>query len=227
MTNPIDPQILSLAAHEFRTPASVVGGYLRMLQRDQDPPLSERQRHMVDEAARSCGRLVELVAELSELGKLDSTTATGASLPFDFFETIGDVANGVHEASDRGVQLELIGLASGAPIQGDRTRLGAAIRAILRAVLRERPGPETVIADRRLVRDGVSTSAVVVVGERELVQRGVNAKTRFDELRGGLGLSLPIARRVIEKHGGRLESPAGPDGRGVAIVTLPLSEHSR
>ena len=28
------PQLLSLAVHEFRTPASVVGGYLRMLQRD-------------------------------------------------------------------------------------------------------------------------------------------------------------------------------------------------
>jgi len=40
----IDPQLVSLAVHEFRTPASVVGGYLRMLQRDADPQLSERQR---------------------------------------------------------------------------------------------------------------------------------------------------------------------------------------
>ena len=31
------PQLLSLAVHEFRTPASVVSGYLRMLQRDGDP----------------------------------------------------------------------------------------------------------------------------------------------------------------------------------------------
>lgn len=221
MTHSIDPQVLSLAAHEFRTPASVVGGYLRMLQRDQDPPLGDRQHRMVDEAARSCARLVELVAELSELGKLDGDTAVLASEPFDLFEMLGDVAADVHESSDRGVQLEIRGPASGAPVRGDRTRLSAAIAAVLRAILRERPGPGTVIADRRLVRDGVSTSATIVAGERELVLRGVHGATGFDELRGGLGLSLPIARLVIEKHGGRLESPAGPDGHGVAVVTIP------
>ena len=30
------PKLISLAVHELRTPASVVGGYLRMLQRDTD-----------------------------------------------------------------------------------------------------------------------------------------------------------------------------------------------
>src|SRR5262249_54075067 len=43
------PDLLSLAVHEFRTPASVIGGYLRMLQRDVEP-LTPRQRKMVDEA---------------------------------------------------------------------------------------------------------------------------------------------------------------------------------
>ena len=30
------PTLISLAVHELRTPASVVGGYLRMLQRDTE-----------------------------------------------------------------------------------------------------------------------------------------------------------------------------------------------
>src|SRR5262245_7992754 len=62
-TAPTDAQLLSLAVHEFRTPASVVGGYLRMLQRDVDPPLGERQRKMVDEADKACGRIVALINE--------------------------------------------------------------------------------------------------------------------------------------------------------------------
>ena len=44
------------------TPATVVGGYLRMLQKDADPPLGERQQKMVDEAAKSNARIVALVA---------------------------------------------------------------------------------------------------------------------------------------------------------------------
>ena len=66
------PKLLSLAVHELRTPASVVGGYLRMLQRDTETPLSDRQRKMVDEAEKSCARLVALIAELSEVGKIDA-----------------------------------------------------------------------------------------------------------------------------------------------------------
>jgi signal transduction histidine kinase len=44
----------------------------------------------------------------------------------------------------------------------------------------------------------------------------------FDEKRGGLGLAVPLARRVIEKHGGRVVSSEN-QGRSIAIVTLPLS----
>ena len=61
------PQLLSLAVHEFRTPAGVVSGYLRMLQRDTDHPLSSRQSKMVGEAEKSCARIVALVGELSEI----------------------------------------------------------------------------------------------------------------------------------------------------------------
>src|SRR5262252_2706148 len=60
------PELLSLAVHEFRTPASIVGGYLRMLQRDADQPLTDRQRKMVDEAEKSCARLVDVAAHVHE-----------------------------------------------------------------------------------------------------------------------------------------------------------------
>src|SRR5882724_11620242 len=95
------PPLLSLAVHELRTPASVVGGYLRMLQKDQNPPMSERQLHMIDEAEKSCARLVAIVAELSEIGKLDSGVVRFAQRPFDLFSLIGDLAELVHEGSDR------------------------------------------------------------------------------------------------------------------------------
>src|SRR3954465_3808057 len=122
----IDPQLLSLAVHEFRTPASVVGGYLRMLQRDSDPPLSERQRRMIDEAEKSCARLVAIVAELSDIGKLDAGTVKLAQQPVDLFSLAQKVADLVHEARDRDVQLKTSGPSDGAAITGDATRLHAA-----------------------------------------------------------------------------------------------------
>src|SRR5207247_3974169 len=103
--------------------------------------------------------------------------------------------------------------------------LRSAFSAVCRALLREEPASCTVVADRRVAsQDGVS-SAVIVVAEQATVQAAYESKpAAFDEKRGGLGLALPLARRIIEGHGGRLWAPASKVGRGAAIVALPLSE---
>jgi signal transduction histidine kinase len=123
-------ELLSLAVHEFRTPVSVVGGYLRMLQRDEATPLAARHRKMVDEAEKSCARLVALVAEMSEVSKLDAGVTTLGRDPLDVFEVVQEVAEGVHEAADREVRFEVRGQATGAAVRGDSARLRGAFGAI-------------------------------------------------------------------------------------------------
>jgi signal transduction histidine kinase len=215
------PQLLSLAVHEFRTPASVVGGYLRMLQRDSDVPLSERQRRMIDEAERSCQRLVALIAELSEIQKLDSDLIELVQQGFDAFPAMAEAAQGVHEVEDRNVRLVVRGESAGASVQGDVTRLRAAFAAVFRASMREMPADTTVVAERRLARQDGQESAILIVADEPNVQASYDAEpVPFDEKRGGLGLALPIARRIIERHRGRIWSPAG--SRATAIISLPV-----
>src|SRR5471032_1681148 len=123
MTTPDDYQkLLSLAVHEFRSPASVVVGYLRMLRRDTDAPLTDRQLKMVDEAEKSCARIVALVAELSEVGRLDAGLVTMTQRPLNLFALVQEVADDVHEAEDRGIRLEIQGAAE-AQMVGDADRL--------------------------------------------------------------------------------------------------------
>ncbi|HEX3704979.1 MAG TPA: HAMP domain-containing sensor histidine kinase [Vicinamibacterales bacterium] len=223
------PKLLSLAVHELRTPASVVGGYLRMLQRDDDSPLNERQRKMISEAEKSCARLVQLVAELSDVSKLDAGLIALARQPLDAFALAEEVAGGVHEAEDREVRLEVRGASAGAPITGDAGRLRTAFHSIFRAILREQPAAGVVVADCRRELDGTAGRAVIVVARSEYVQAAYSAPASdFDDKRGGLGLLLPIARRVIEANGGRITSPVEPEnadtaaGRGAAVITFPL-----
>ena len=173
--------------------------------------MSERQRRMIDEAEKSCARLVAIVAELSDIGKLDSGAVKFAQQPLDLFSLVGKVAELVHEASERDVHLKLIGPSDGA--HDDRRRRRAcstAFDAIFRAILREKPG-----------RAPWSPSAGCETARRRPARRRDRRPTKaayktaydrepgpFDDKRGGLGLALPLARRVIEGHGGRIWSPA-------------------
>jgi len=225
------PPLLSLAVHEFRTPASVVGGYLRMLQRDGDG-LSDRHRKMIDEAEKSCARLVGLIAELSDIGKIDSGLLTLNRERLDVFSLVSEVAEHVQEGRDREVRLDVRGEGS-AEIVGDRSRLRDAFSAVFRAILREKAGPSAVVVDRRRVTEDGASSAVVVIADESTVQTAYErTRSAFDERRGGLGLALPIARRVIERHGGSIWSPEGASAsgdndataRGSAIVRLPITE---
>src|SRR5262245_64143590 len=83
----------SLALHELRTPITVASGYLRMLLREQAGPLTDQQRKMLQEADKSCGRIGSLVAEMSELGKLEDGQIQVARVPLDLAALIVEVAS--------------------------------------------------------------------------------------------------------------------------------------
>jgi signal transduction histidine kinase len=224
-------QLLSLAVHEFRTPVSVVGGYLRMLQRDTENPLNDRHRKMVEEAEKSCARIVALIGELNEVSKLDDPLAPLPQESFDLFAVMREVAGESHEAADRGVQLKMRGPSSGASLNGDLVRVHHALGSLVRAVLREQQDNGVVVAECRLTRDRSASTAVVAIANEAEVAVALNAPPApFDERRGGLGLILPIARRVIEHHGGHLWSPPsekfGVGSKGAVVLSIPVQSNS-
>jgi signal transduction histidine kinase len=174
-----------------------------MLQHDADSALSDRQRKMIDEAEKSCSRIVALLGEMSELARLEAGTAALGRVPFDLFAALTDVAAGVVESKDRGVDIELRGASTGAPISGDAARMKEAFAALFRAVLREQPGSCTVVVDRRVE---AGRAAVAIANQNEIERVWATPPDTFNEHRGGLGLALPIARRVVEHAGGRVSS---------------------
>ncbi len=221
---------MSLAVHELRTPVTVVSGYLRMLLREQAGPLTEKQKKMLEEAERSCARIGTLVGEMSELGKLESGEAPLSAQPVDLAALLVELASGMHEGDDRGVRVETRGTNQPVMVTGDRTRLGTALRALIHAAVRERGEPGVIVVECSILSNSTPASALVTIGDEATVRalaEAARSEPPFDEWRGGLGLALPIGRRVIERQGGALWSVAGDHSRAGSAVRLPIAGESR
>ena len=219
--------MLSLSVHELRTPVTVVAGYLRMLLREQAGPLTEKQRKMLEEADKSCGRIGALVAEMSELGKLEAGELSIARQDVDLSQLTAELASELQEGRDRGVQLELRGVDRPVMVTADRTRLAVVVKTIVHAALRERGEPGVVVVTCAALGETAPPWAVLAVGEESLIPTLIDTarsevSPSFDEWRGGLGLAMPLGRRVIEAHGGALWSSPGPQSRSGTGLRLPL-----
>jgi signal transduction histidine kinase len=224
---PIDPRwprLLGLAVHEFRTPITVVAGYIRMLLKERAGAISDQQRRLLEEAEKSCGRLSALVSEMSDLSSLEGGTAALNRGSLDLAALLTEVIAALPPLPDREVAVALDGSSRPLPISADATRLRGALTSVLLALRREVITTDRLIVRVRQSRGSEPSGYRILVADAATIDSigdpDPAALDRFDEWRGGSGLSLAIARRIIAQHGGSLHAaPGGP--AAAAIIFLP------
>jgi K+-sensing histidine kinase KdpD len=224
------PKLLSLTAHEFRSPLTAVAGYIRMLLAERAGPVSDQQRRFLEEAERSCNRLSLLLSELSELSQIESGEAKFKRSPVDLSVLLAEAIAAIPALPDRLIDFQLRSEAA-AIVLGDATRLKSAFTAVLVALRRELVTSDQLVVVVKSQADGGPTAIRITVGEPHRIATLENLRppdlAGFDEWRGGLGMSLTTARCVLEKHGGRILAPAldGTDddkaAKAAAVITIP------
>lgn len=215
--------MLGLVAHELRSPASIVSGYLRLLQQDCDG-LSSRQRRMVDQAGSACGRMLGLLQEMGELAALEGTEPLPAPMGVQVFDVCDEALKSVQ--TEDGPAPVFICHESDRPtvVDGNAAWLKRAFSALMSATAREhRMNP--LQCHGFVVGGAESQHAVMAFGPRGLSDDRTDLiahREAFDRWRGGTGLSVPIACRMIEAHGGSVWSPGGPRSRA-SVWMLPVA----
>jgi signal transduction histidine kinase len=214
-------RLLSLLAHEMRSPGAVVAGYLRMLKGPSTSDMPEREQKMIEEANRSCARLLHVVQELSDFGELSSNGELTRE-PLQIFTLCDEV---VQAAAEEGSDVSFVVNDDDRDVvvQGHELRLKQAVAALVASLVRER-GSAPVEARAFVHREG-SALALVAFGEPGSIESAAEVlkhqQMPFDRWRGGMGLSLPIAHRIVEAHQGSLW--ALPGSRATCAMALPLS----
>jgi signal transduction histidine kinase len=223
MSRPQVSRLLSLASHELRTPANVVVGYLRMALGERAGPLTPQQRHMLEQAERSCARMVQLLADMSELARLEAGEAQFERTRVALDTLIDEVVSAFVSPPDSEVTAAREGDPSGAFVKADAGRLRRALLACTTAIGRE-IGIEGVVVLRVSPPDDAGMLTLVIRDRRRRSahETAAPASRAFDEFKGGLGLELPLARRAIEAEGGVIWADVTGDGLPAAHVRLPV-----
>jgi two-component system, OmpR family, sensor histidine kinase KdpD len=226
-SDPRWPKILSLSVHEFRTPLTVVAGYVRMLLKERGGPVSEAQRKLLEEAEKSCGRLSALLAEVSDLANIEAGTAPVNRQRADLVELLRGAVERLPPLPDREVPVQLEIGAQPAPVDADPTRLSLAFTSVMVGLRREIITADPLIVRESKTRFTDSDAYEVLIGDPPTIAaleaaRGTDLPL-FDEWRGGCGLSLAVARRVFNIHDGRIWG-APEDRKGGARIVLLASK---
>jgi signal transduction histidine kinase len=214
------------ASHELRAPLTAIQANLELLQRQGKLPRAEQQEAL-DEANREAHRLTRLVADLLVLARADA----GGNLirhPAEIDRVLLDAVSEARHLA-RGHKLDIAGLET-ATVAGDEDRLKQLFLILFdNAIKYTSPrGQITVTLQKNttsvavtIVDTGVGIPAEALPHIFERFYRADPARSR--DL-GGTGLGLPIARWIVEQHGGDIQLDSQP-GKGTSVtVILPMAD---
>ena len=221
-------RFLADAAHQIRTPLTVLGTQAEYGQRQNDPEEMRRTFVSLNDTIRGTRRMANQMLTLAR-----AEPANGLIQDFnrlDFAELVCEVAGELAMlALKKNIDLSFEGPASPANINGNATMLREMVSNLVDNALRYTNDNGHVSLDvsalgrtvvLRIVDDGPGIPDV----EREKVfQRFYRILGQSDS--EGSGLGLAIVREICQAHRGSVQLGEGQDSHGLVIeITLPLAE---
>lgn len=229
---------LSIASHELRTPISVLIGYRDLLAGEQLGPLNEQQKEVLGTMQRHLERLTRLAEDAAQFARVKSERVIPSFDTLDVPALLRravalSTASGVTRLVD--VQLECDpGLTT---VKADGAGLEKALVQLITNGIRFTPdgGKVRVHAteDGDRLRIEIEDTGVgidperlssMMAGEFAVPEAGnYRSPTGLEFNAAGLGLGLPIARSIIEAHGGTVTAQSIRGSGSTFIVEIPLS----
>jgi CheY-like chemotaxis protein/nitrogen-specific signal transduction histidine kinase len=218
---------LAAASHEIRTPLNGVLGMLEMLAQGA---LAPQQRDYVQIARSSGEALLQLLNDVLDLSKAETTSVALACAPFSPRDVVAEVVVALGPVAGRkGLAFELSGGQTPA-LLGDAGRI--------RQVVMNLVGNALKFTEHGRVDVHV---AVTGTGQLRIAVRDTGAGMSDDELaglfqpftqgaqgarHGGTGLGLALSRQLVELMGGRIvvTSRTGVGSTFTVVVDLPPAD---
>ncbi len=226
-------EFLAMLGHELRNPLASIGPAAEIIGAEARGNDSIVWAHGV--IVRQLAQLTRLVDDLLDLSRITRGTIRLQLAPVDFRRVIAQAVEASQPAIIARDHNLLVDVPDGPlPISGDDLRLTQVICNLLsNAAKYTDPGGRIRLEVRQSDSQVVLTVTDNGVGiPSDMLERVFDMFAQVDDSndrsRGGLGIGLTVASRLVEMHGGTIGARSDGPGRGSAFtVTLPLAVDER
>lgn len=210
-------EIVSTLSHEMRSPVAIVKGALDNLTHHECGELNQLQKKMVSMAARQCDRLLRMIQNILELGRLNSGEAKVTAEPVQVSQLL-DAVRGELQMLAAQNRIDLVVKIDGefSAIAADHDLVTQVLHNLIGNALRF--ARHQVVLRAREYGDGVRISVEddgpgIVADAVAQLFGAYQQVDRVQDAAGykGTGLGLAICRRILELHSGKIwvESSVG------------------
>lgn len=231
--------LLAGMSHELRTPLNPIIGFAEMLDSECFGPLNGKQHEYVSDILNSGRRLLSLIDSVLDVANIETTPGSLRILP----ARLGDVLDASlvvarELCANRGIDLDL-DLASGLAARevlldeakvkqimflllsnavkftpaGGKITVSAAFRSVDAAA---RDGAQTPLHEPAAIEISVSDTGIGIDKEHieKIFEDFYQARRRLNDTTSGVGLGLPLVRRLVGLCGGRVWAESGGKDKG-------------
>jgi heavy metal sensor kinase len=216
------------AAHELRTPLSILRGETELLLNSPDSN-KEEIRSYLESSLEELDRLTHIVNDMLMLAESEDNEQILVKENIDIKATIEDIIEKTRPLADaRGIQIKPLNLPD-LQIEGDRPLIHRAIFNLIDNAIKYSREHGTVEIDlaieekmmRLKIRDyGIGIAAADLPNVFDRLFRADSARTRIG---GSSGLGLSIVKWIIEAHKGTIQATSKSDQGTQFEVTLPIN----
>jgi len=209
-------------SHELATPLTPITGYLKIFRSGKMGALTEQQQKVIDSMSVASDRLARTIDNLVDFATLESGGYSVHREQFDA-QALAKAVLDDEKPKAKARKVHLDGRCElNEPAWGDERKLRQAItNAVDNAIKFSPPGSEVMLnvtSDAtRLLVEVYDQGEGLLPGESERVfDPFFHADRGAEERAPGAGLGLPVAKQIVEAHGGHIwiESPPKSQPQG-------------
>jgi len=224
-------ELLSLASHQLRTPATGVKQYLGMIIQGFAGKVPQEQMMLLDKAYSSNDRQLHIINEILHLAKIESGRIVLARQHTDLNSLIEDIITEQQPdiiAAKHQLEVQLPKRALVLNVDGHTLRM--AIENIVSNALKYTPrGGEVLVRlykthDHVFIRIKDSGVGIAQQDLDKLFKQFSRLPNEMSLSVGGTGIGLYLAKHLVELHGGTITVKSSPGKGSTFTIVLPLDD---